>query len=91
MRELNRLRGKPVRLMRGGFQKLSEDYEVIMELAKQNQLTIRIAYNWFTQRPKLKGTGGLQGMDIDGVAGRGKPIFPSQMAGKCWYSLRLRF
>ena len=52
MRELNRLGVTSAIDAGGGFQNYPEDYEVIAELAKQNQLTIRIAYNLFTQRPK---------------------------------------
>lgn len=35
----------------GGFQRYPEDYQVIQELARQNLLTVRIAYNLFTQNP----------------------------------------
>ncbi|HHN8406379.1 TPA: amidohydrolase [Morganella morganii] len=52
MRELNRLGVTSAIDAGGGFQNYPEDYEVIAELAKQNQLTIRIAYNLFIQRPK---------------------------------------
>lgn len=31
---------------------LPDDYSVIQELADNNQLTVRIAYNLFTQKPK---------------------------------------
>jgi predicted amidohydrolase YtcJ len=36
----------------GGFQNYPEDYAVIQKLAEDNQLTVRIAYNLFTQKPK---------------------------------------
>jgi len=36
----------------GGFQNYPDDYNVIEELKNKNQLTVRIAYNLFTQRPK---------------------------------------
>jgi predicted amidohydrolase YtcJ len=36
----------------GGFQNYPEDYQVVDELARQGKLTVRIAYNLFTQRPK---------------------------------------
>ena len=38
----------------GGFQNYPDDYEVIEELARRGQLTMRIAYNLFTQRPKAE-------------------------------------
>lgn len=52
MRELNRLGVTSAIDAGGGFQNYPEDYQVVDELAKNNQLTIRIAYNLFTQRPK---------------------------------------
>lgn len=52
MRELNRLGVTSAIDAGGGFQNYPEDYEVIEALAKENHLTIRIAYNLFTQRPK---------------------------------------
>jgi predicted amidohydrolase YtcJ len=36
----------------GGFQNYPDDYAVIEQLAKEKQLTVRIAYNLFTQKPK---------------------------------------
>ena len=36
----------------GGFQNYPEDYAVIQKLHDENQLTIRLAYNLFTQKPK---------------------------------------
>jgi len=49
MRELNRLGLTSAIDAGGGFQNYPEDYAVIEELDKANQLTIRIAYNLFTQ------------------------------------------
>lgn len=51
MRELNRLGITSVIDAGGGFQNYPEDYEVIQELDKENKLTVRIAYNLFTQKP----------------------------------------
>src|SRR6201986_2727666 len=52
MRELNRL-GVPGALdAGGGFQNYPDDYQIIEELAKENALTVRLAYNLFTQKPK---------------------------------------
>ena len=52
MRELNRLGVTSVIDAGGGFQNYPQDYEVIERLYRDNQLTVRIAYNLFTQRPK---------------------------------------
>ena len=52
MRELNRLGVTSAIDAGGGFQNYPDDYEVVRELAKHNQLSVRIAYNLFTQKPK---------------------------------------
>lgn len=52
MRELNRLGVTSTIDAGGGFQNYPEDYQVISDLARQGQLTLRVAYNLFTQRPK---------------------------------------
>jgi predicted amidohydrolase YtcJ len=36
----------------GGYQNYPEDYEIIEKLHKDGELTVRIAYNLFTQKPK---------------------------------------
>lgn len=52
MRELNRLGVTGVIDAGGGYQNYPEDYEVIQKLADANQITVRLAYNLFTQKPK---------------------------------------
>jgi len=52
MRELNRLGITSTIDAGGGFQNYPEDYEVIQKLTDDGQLTVRIAYNLFTQKPK---------------------------------------
>ena len=52
MRELNRLGLTSAIDAGGGFQNYPDDYQVIEQLAKDDQLTVRIAYNLFTQKPK---------------------------------------
>lgn len=52
MTELNRFGITSVIDAGGGFQNYPDDYEVINELHEKEQLTVRIAYNLFTQRPK---------------------------------------
>ncbi|MCC8363704.1 amidohydrolase [Lysobacter sp. A6] len=49
MRELNRLGITSVIDAGGGFQNYPEDYEVIQSLHRDDALTVRIAYNLFTQ------------------------------------------
>lgn len=49
MKELNRLGVTSVIDAGGGFQNYPEDYDTIGTLAQKDQLTVRIAYNLFTQ------------------------------------------
>jgi hypothetical protein len=52
MRELNRLGVTGAIDAGGGFQNYPEDYAVIQKLNDDGLLTIRLAYNLFTQKPK---------------------------------------
>jgi hypothetical protein len=52
MRELNRLGVTGAIDAGGGFQNYPEDYEVIRKLSEAGELTVRLAYNLFTQKPK---------------------------------------
>ncbi|GAB4215465.1 MAG: amidohydrolase [Roseiflexaceae bacterium] len=52
MRELNRLGITSVIDAGGGFQNYPDDYAVVEQLAQRGELTVRVAYNLFTQRPK---------------------------------------
>ena len=52
MRELNRLGITSCIDAGGGFQNYPDDYQVIEQLAERDELTLRIAYNLFTQKPK---------------------------------------
>ncbi|SAK91503.1 amidohydrolase [Caballeronia ptereochthonis] len=54
MRELNRLGVTSVIDAGGGFQNYPEDYEVIRKLADDGQMTVRLAYNLFTQKPEAE-------------------------------------
>jgi predicted amidohydrolase YtcJ len=49
MRELNRLGITSVIDAGGGFQNYPDDYEIIRQLHADDELTVRIAYNLFTQ------------------------------------------
>ncbi len=52
MRELNRLGLTSIIDAGGGFQNYPDDYVIIDELHQRGELTLRIAYNLFTQKPK---------------------------------------
>lgn len=52
MTELNRFGITSVIDAGGGFQNFPDDYQVINDLHQKGLLTIRVAYNLFTQRPK---------------------------------------
>jgi len=52
MRELNRLGLTSVIDAGGGFQNYPDDYAIIDQLHQRGELTLRIAYNLFTQKPK---------------------------------------
>jgi predicted amidohydrolase YtcJ len=52
MREVNRLGVTGVIDAGGGFQNYPDDYRIIEDLHREGQLTVRLAYNLFTQKPK---------------------------------------
>lgn len=52
MRELNRLGITSVVDAGGGFQNYPDDYQAIADLHQAGHLTLRFAYNLFTQKPK---------------------------------------
>ena len=51
-RELNRFGITSVIDAGGGFQNYPDDYEVVNELHRTNQLSVRLAYNLYPQKPK---------------------------------------
>ncbi len=51
MRELNRLGVTSVCDAGGGYQNYPDDYEIIQQLHERGEMTLRIAYNLFTQKP----------------------------------------
>ncbi len=69
MRELNRLGITSCIDAGGGFQNYPDDYRVVEQLAERDQLTLRIAYNLFTQRPRE---------EYDDFAGWTKIVSPGQ-------------
>jgi len=52
MRELNRFGITSVVDAGGGFQNYPDDYEIVRELHDRGEMTVRLAYNLFTQKPK---------------------------------------
>ena len=52
MRELNRLGVTSAIDAGGGFQNYPDDYEAIENLHRKGEMTVRVAYNLFTQKPK---------------------------------------
>jgi predicted amidohydrolase YtcJ len=54
MRELNRLGITSVIDAGGGSQSYPQDYEVMQRLHRDGELTVRVAYNLFTQKPKAE-------------------------------------
>jgi hypothetical protein len=74
MRELNRLGLTSAIDAGGGFQNYPEDYQVVEQLAAQDQLTIRIAYNLFTQN---------KGRELDDFKKWTEMVAPGQ--GDDWY------
>jgi predicted amidohydrolase YtcJ len=83
MRELNRLGLTSIIDAGGGFQNYPQDYAVIEELHRRGEMTLRIAYNLFTQRPKqekqdfagwIKSTKPGQGDDFYRLNGAGEML-----------------
>ncbi|WP_062093573.1 amidohydrolase, partial [Caulobacter sp. CCH5-E12] len=54
MREMNRLGVTGVIDAGGGFQNYPDDYAIIEKLHADDELTLRISYNLFTQKPKAE-------------------------------------
>ncbi|MBP1844172.1 putative amidohydrolase YtcJ [Rhizobium petrolearium] len=75
MRELNRLGVTGVIDAGGGFQNYPDDYEVIQKLSDDGQMTVRLAYNLFTQKPKQER--GLPQLDEFGQIQAGQRLFPA--------------
>lgn len=69
MRELNGLGVTSVIDAGGGFQNYPDDYEIIEKLHADDQLTVRISYNLFTQKPKD---------ELADFAGWAKQVSPGQ-------------
>jgi predicted amidohydrolase YtcJ len=81
MRELNRLGITSVIDAGGGFQNFPEDYEVIDRLHRDGELTLRIAYNLFTQKPKGE-LADFQGWTSRVKPGQGDSMYHHNGAGE---------
>src|SRR5260221_688848 len=81
MRELNRLGLTSVIDAGGGFQNYPEDYAVIEELHKRGEMTVRIAYNLFTQKPKQEKEDFARWIKMTGP-GKGDDFFRCNGAGE---------
>ncbi len=81
MRELNRLGVTSVIDAGGGFQNYPQDYEVVERLARANQLTLRFAYNLFTQKP-TKELADFQGWAKIVKPGQGSDMYQHNGAGE---------
>jgi predicted amidohydrolase YtcJ len=81
MRELNRLGLTSIIDAGGGFQNYPEDYAVIEELHKRGEMTVRIAYNLFTQKPKDEKADFARWIKMTGP-GKGDDYFRCNGAGE---------
>ena len=81
MRELNRLGLTSIIDAGGGFQNYPEDYAVIEELHKRGEMTLRIAYNLFTQKPKQEKEDFARWIKMTGP-GKGDDFFRCNGAGE---------
>ena len=81
MRELNRLGVTSAIDAGGGFQNYPEDYAIIDQLAREQQLTVRIAYNLFTQN-KGKELGDFQRWTDMIKPGQGDDFYRHNGAGE---------
>ena len=90
MRELNRFGLTSVIDAGGGFQNYPEDYNVITALHEQRLLTLRFAYNLFTQKPTRRAAR-LPALDDDDPTRRRGRLFPDERRGRDAGLLRRRF
>ncbi len=81
MREVNRLGVTGVIDAGGGFQNYPDDYAIIEELHKEGQLTVRIAYNLFTQKPKEE-LADFTGWSKQVKPGQGDDLYRNNGAGE---------
>lgn len=81
MRELNRLGVTSVIDAGGGFQNYPDDYAIIARLAEEDALTVRIAYNLFTQN-KGRELEDFKRWTEQVAPGEGSPMYRHNGAGE---------
>jgi len=81
MRELNRLGLTSLVDAGGGSQIYPDDYAIIEELHKRREMTVRMAYNIFTQKPKQEKEDFLRCMKLT-APGRGDDFYRCNGAGE---------
>jgi predicted amidohydrolase YtcJ len=81
MREINRLGVTGVIDAGGGFQNYPNDYRIIEELHHEDALTVRIAYNLFTQKPKQE-LADFEGWAKQVSPGQGDDLYRHNGAGE---------
>jgi len=81
MRELNRLGLTSLVDAGGGSQIYPDDYAIIEELHKRGEMTVRMAYNIFTQKPKEEKEDFLRCMKLT-APGRGDDFYRCNGAGE---------
>src|SRR5438552_2528663 len=80
-RELNRLGLTSIIDAGGGFQNYPEDYAINEELHRKGEMTVRIAYNLFTQKPKQEKEDFARWIKMTGP-GKGDDFFRCNGAGE---------
>src|SRR5437660_8786447 len=81
MRELNRLGLTSLVDAGGGSQIYPDDYAIIEELHQRGEMTVRMAYNIFTQKPKQEKEDFLRCMKLTGP-GKGDDFYRCNGAGE---------
>ena len=81
MRELNRLGLTSLVDAGGGSQIYPDDYAIIEELHKRGEMTVRMAYNIFTQRPKEEKEDFVRCMKLT-APGKGDDFYRCNGAGE---------
>ena len=80
-RELNRFGITSVIDAGGGFQNYPDDYDVVNELHRNRELSLRLAYNLFTQKPKQE-LGDFQSWTKMTKHGEGDDVYRVNGAGE---------
>ncbi|WP_243373785.1 amidohydrolase [Geotalea sp. SG265] len=81
MRELNRLGLTSLVDAGGGSQTFPDDYGIMEELHRRGEMTVRMAYNIFTQRPKEEKADFLRCMKL-AAPGKGDDFYRCNGAGE---------